>query len=106
MRTFNWAEEFKEKSTVEDIPASVRKLERNYWICTTLWAISLFLGTACVFSSLTKLELLGLLLALLSAIGMIGHEIIVKIRLSTYRIIWDSKNRIEMEIRKSEAQDL
>ena len=107
MRTFNWAEDFREKTIIEDIPTSVQKLERNYWISTTFFGITLVFGMAILFiAPITDIKLLGLFVALLSIIALVADKLYVNIRLSMYHIIWDNKNRIEMEIRKSEAQDL
>jgi len=53
-----------------------------------------------------KEHVMGLFLALFGIIQITLMKIWAHIRLTTLYLIWDSQNRIENEIRKSEAADL
>jgi hypothetical protein len=53
-----------------------------------------------------KALLLGLFLAIDGSIQISLIKIWAHIKLSMYRTIWDYKNRIEGEMRKSEAEDI
>lgn len=109
MRLFNWAESFKEQPTCEDILKRVRKTEIKYWIFLTisiiiaLWGIEIVMGAP---ENNLKKHTIGLILALVGLINIAVMKLWAHIILTTYFIIWDSKNRIEYEIRKSEAADL
>ena len=106
MRTFNWVQDFTEKSIAEDIPESVQKLERYHWIYTAFFGLTLFIGFFFLILPPIAVKFLGLFLALQSTVMLATERLYIHIRLSTYRMIWDNKNRTEMELRKSEAQDL
>ena len=109
MRFFNWAESFKETPTCDDILKKVQTIEILYWIFLllsvgiALWGILIMI---LVPANNTKALFLGLFLAIDGTIQISLIKIWVHVKLSMYRIIWDSKNRIEAEIRKSEAEDL
>ena len=53
-----------------------------------------------------KQHIWGLFLAIVGIVNIAVIKLWAHIRLMMYFLIWDSKNRIESEIRKSEAQDL
>ena len=48
----------------------------------------------------------GVFLAVYGGIILAMTEICTCVKLSTLRVIWDSQNRLEKEIRKSEAMDI
>ena len=109
MRFFNWAETFKETPKYEDILSKVTKTEIAYWIWLIISIGIALMGLAIIIAAPTsnlKLHFIGLLLAIDGCINVALIKIWVHIRLSMYRIIWDSKNRIEGEIKKLEAEDL
>jgi hypothetical protein len=109
MRLFNWAESFKEQPTCEDILKRVTKTEIMYWIFlalsvfVTLWGINTIISAP---ENGLKQHVMGLFLALVGIINVAVIKLWAHIRLTMYFIIWDRKNRIEAEIRKSEAADL
>ena len=109
MRYFNWAESFKEQPTCEDILKKVRKIETLYWIFLLLSVFIAIWGVSIMISAPTnnsKDVFFGLFLAIDGVIQIALIKIWAHIKLSMLRIIWDSQNRIEAEIRKSQAQDL
>lgn len=109
MRFFNWAESFKEQPTCEDILKRVTKAEIKYWIflvlsiAITLWGINIVTNAP---ENNPKEYTIGLILAIAGLINIALIKLWAHIILTTYFIIWDSKNRIEAEMRKSEAADL
>jgi divalent metal cation (Fe/Co/Zn/Cd) transporter len=109
MRFFNWAEGFIEHPTLDDISERVQKLERIYWIWLLISVFVAIAGVAVILGASSdnlKLHSIGVFLALDGCIGIGVMKIWAHIKISMYRIIWDNKNRIESEIRKSEAQDI
>ena len=109
MRFFNWAESFKEQPTCEDILKKIQKIEIIYWISLLLAVFISVLGLLIMLltpANNLKALFLGLFLGTNGLIQIALMKIWVHIKLSMYRIIWDSNNRIEAEIRKSEAEDL
>ena len=109
MRFFNWAESFEEHSTCEEIPKKIQKIEILYWIFLSLSVFICVLGILIMIlvpANNSKALFLGLFLAIDGLIQIALIKIWAHIKLSMYRIIWDGKNRIEAEIRKSEAEDL
>lgn len=109
MRFFNWAESFKEQPTCENILKKVQKIEMQYWIFLLLSVIIALWGVFIMIHAPAdnlKALFFGLFLAIDGCIQISLIKIWVHIKLSMLRIIWDSQNRIENEIRKSEAADL
>ncbi|MEN6385532.1 MAG: hypothetical protein ABFD79_10075 [Phycisphaerales bacterium] len=109
MRFFNWAKAFEEQPTCEDILKKVTKTEITYWIFLIISVFITLDGLSMILnandSQIRKL-FLGLFLAVVGVVNIALMKIWAHIRLTTYLIIWDRKNRIEGEIRKSEAADL
>ncbi len=109
MRFFNWAEGFKEQPTCEDILKRVRKVEIKYWIylalsiALTLWGLGIIENAP---ENNLKAHINGLILVVGGFLGIALIKLWAHIILTTYMIIWDRINRIEAEIRKSEAADL
>ena len=109
MALFNWAESFKKQPTCEDILKKIHTVEVLYWIflllsvAIAIWGIFMMI---LVPADNLKALLVGLFLAIEGSMQTILIKIWAHIRLSMYRIIWDSKNRLEAEIRKSQAEDL
>ena len=109
MRFLNWAKSFEEQPTCEDIPNKIQKIEILYWIfillsvAIALWGVLIII---LVPASDIKALFLGLFLAIDGTIQITLIKIWAHIKLSMFRIIWDSKNRIEAEIKKSEAADI
>jgi len=109
MRFFNWAEGFKEQPTCEDILKKVRKIEIVYWVFIVLLVLVAMSGVNIIIEAPEgdlKQHVMGLFLALLGVSQITLMKIWAHIKLSMYFTIWDSQNRIENEIRKSEAADL
>ncbi len=109
MRLFNWAESFKETPTCDDILKKVRKTEITYWIFLSLSVFITLWGLNIIFNAPDdnlKQHAIGLFLGIVGIVNVAVMKLWAHIRLTTYIIIWDRKNRIEAEIRKSEAEDL
>ena len=109
MGTFNWAEEFKNQPTCDDILIKVRKIERVYWMCIVISIFFILGGIALIVAAPAgdiKMHNFGVFLAIYGGIILAMTEICACVKLSTLRVIWDRQNRIENEIRKSEALDL
>ena len=109
MRFFNWAERFKQTPTCDDILKRVRKTEILYWIflvlsvCIAIWGYSILKNAP---EDNLKQHAIGLLLAIVGIVNVAVIKLWAHIILTMYFIIWDSKNRIESEINKLEAEDL
>jgi hypothetical protein len=109
MRLFNWAETFEKTPTCDNILKKVRRTEVLYWIYmilsvgVTLWGLDIIRNAP---EDSIKEHAMGLFLALAGIVYVAIVKIWAHIRLHTYFLIWESKNRIEAEIRKSEAADL
>jgi hypothetical protein len=109
MRFFNWAEGFEKTPTCEDILKRVTKTEITYWIFLALSVFIALWGINTIISApenSLKQHAMGLFLALTGIINVAVMKLWAHIRLTMYFIIWDRKNRIDAEIRKSEAADL
>ena len=106
---FNWAQKFKETPTCDDILKRVRKTEILYWIslvlsvCIAIWGWNILNDAP---ENSLKQHSIGLLLAIVGIVNVAVTKLWAHIRLTMYFIIWDRKNWIEAEIRKSEAEDL
>ena len=109
MRFFNWAEGFKEQPTCEDVLKKVRKAEITYWIFIVLFVFMTIGGLNTIAEAPEgdlKQHVMGLFLALFGIIQITLMKIWAHIRLAMLYQIWDGQNRIENEIRKSQAADL
>jgi hypothetical protein len=109
MRLFNWAEAFKEQPTCEDILKKVSRTEIYYWIFVLVSVAIAIAGANLIISAAEsdiKQHTWGLFLAIVGIVNVAVIKLWAQIRLTMYFTIWDSKNRIEEEIRKSEASDL
>ena len=109
MRFFNWSEGFKEQPTCEDVLKKVRKTEITYWIWIVICLVIMIAGFNIIEKAPEgdlKEHMIGLFFALLGVIQITLMKIWAHIRLTMLYQIWDSQNRIENEIRKSEAADL
>jgi hypothetical protein len=109
MRFFNWAESFKENPTCEDILKKIHTIEILYWVFLLLSVIIAVWGVFIMIlapAGNLKAHVLGLFLAIDGSVQVTLIKIWAHIKLSMYRIIWDSKNRTELEIKKSELQDM
>jgi hypothetical protein len=109
MALFNWAERFRQTPTCDDILKRVRKTEILYWIflvlsvCIAIWGYTILKNAP---ENNLKQHALGLLLAIVGIVNVAVIKLWAHIILTRYFIIWDSKNRIESEINKLEAEDL
>ena len=109
MRIFNWAERFKEQPTCEDVLKKVRKTETAYWIFMVIFILVGLHGLNTIAQASEdnlKQHIMGLFFALLGLSQITLMKIWAHIRLAMLYQIWDSRNRLENEIRKSEAADL
>ena len=109
MRFFNWAETFKETPTCDDILKKVRKTEILYWIYLLL-SVFIAIGGANLIQNAPQDDLKqhawGLFLAIVGIVNVAVIKLWAHIRLTMYFTIWDRKNWIDAEIRKSEAEDI
>jgi hypothetical protein len=109
MAQFNWAKEFEEQPTCEDILNKVRAIEMRYWIGTVCAIVMILAGIILIVAapeSSIKKHNWGVFLAIYGGIILASSEICACVKLSTLRVIWDSQNRLEKELRKSEAMDI
>jgi uncharacterized membrane protein len=109
MRLFNWAETFKENPTCEDVIKKVRNTEITYWIFMAIFIVVGLHGLSTINEASEgdlKEHVMGLLVVLFALIQITLMKIWAHIRLTMLYQIWDSQNRIENEIRKSQAADL
>ena len=109
MRFFNWAESFKQTRTCDDILKRVRKTEIVYWVFLVL-SVCIAIWGYCILQNAPednlKQHAIGLFLAVVGIVNVAVIKLWAHIILTMYFIIWDSKNRIEAEINKLEAEDL
>lgn len=106
---FNWSKNFKEQPTCEDILKKVKKTEILYWIWMLISVVLTLVGISMIIQSPandTKQLIMGLFTGVVGMILIVYMKLWLQIQLSMYFTIWDSNNRIEAEIRKSEAADL
>ena len=109
MRFLNWAQAFEEQPTCDDILKRVRKTETAYWIfmavsvLIAIWGIDIILTAP---KGELKQLIMGLFMGIVGVVNIAVIKLWAHIRLTMYFIIWDRQNRLEAELRKSEAQDL
>ena len=109
MAQFNWAKEFEEQPTCEDILNKVRTIEMRYWIGIVCAIFMILAGIILIIAAADdsiKQHNYGVFLAIYGGIILAMSEICACVKLSALRVIWDSQNRLENEIRKSEAMDI
>ena len=109
LKFVNWAQAFKETPTCDDILKRVRTVEIYYWIFLVLSCIVAVWGIMIMIlvpANNIKALLLGLFLAIDGSIQIALIKIWAHIKLSMFRIMWDSQNRLEAEMNKMEAKDL
>jgi len=109
MKLFNWAEAFKEHPTCDDILKRVRKTEILYWIFLLLSAFVAIAGANLIRNAPEndlKEHAWGLFLAIVGIVNIAVIKLWAHMSLTMYFTIWDRKNWIEAEIRKSEAEDI
>ena len=109
MRLFNWARSFEETRTCDDIPKRVRKVEITYWVFIIFFVAILLQGLNTLTNAPEdnlKEHVEGLFWALFGLINIAIMKLWAYIKFTMYFIIWDSKNRVEAEINKLEAEDL
>ena len=109
MAQFDWAKEFEEQPTCEDILNKVRKIEMRYWIGIICAIVMILAGIILIIAApddSIKKHNWGVFLAIYGGIILAMSEICACVKLSTLRVIWDSQNRLEKELRKSEAMDI
>ena len=109
MRLFNWAKMFEENAICDDIPKRVRQTEKIYWIYMVIFIV-IGIGGITTFKEAApddiKAHAAGVFWGLFAMINIAVMKIWAHIRLTTYYLIWDRQNRLERELRKSEAMDL
>ena len=108
-RAFNWAADFKDPKTCEEILEQVGKTETQYHLTFASLFIVSMVGVCILISARannTQVLLLGLYMMLVSFIGIVGIIVWTQLRLVMYYLIWDSQKRIEAELRRSRADDL
>ena len=109
MSSFYWTKEFEDQPTCEDILNKVRKIEITYWIGIVCAVFMILAGIIVIISApeeSIKRHNWGVFLAIYGGIILAISEICACVKISTLRIIWDRQNRLEKEMRKSEAMDL
>jgi hypothetical protein len=111
MRWFNWSEEYKRRPimTSEEMLAAVEKLEQGYWpwllFALTLHVLGFCLMLAGCFRS-TQMLIVGGILALDGAILNGTLKIVAHVRLQGLRIMLQTENRMQAEMRRADALDL
>ena len=109
MRFFNWAKNFEEQPTCEDILKKVRKTEIQYWIYVIISVLIAFGGLATIEQA-TEGDMKqigwGIFLIVLGLVNVGVIKIWAHLRLVMYYMIWDRNHWIEAEIKKSEAADI
>lgn len=108
MRYFNWAANFKETSTCDDILKRVRKAEIQYWIYLVVCILFVLHGIGMMQEAEEgdiKEIAMGLFIAVAGFIYIALIKLMAHIKLMAYFMIWDRNNTIEAEIKKSELQD-
>ena len=106
---FNMAERFKNQPTCEDILKKVKSTEIIGWSCLLISLALTFGGLLMIILppvSNIKVLLLGLFTAVFGGINIVYFKLWGQIRITALYTIWESINRVEAEIRKSEAADL
>ena len=109
MGQFNWVESFKEQPTCDDILNKIRKIEKVYWMLIPVSILFILGGIVILLVAPAgdiKQHCFGVFLAVFGGIILAMTEICTCVKLSTLRVIWDSQNRLEREIRKSESMDI
>jgi len=109
MATFNWAKNFEEQPTCEDIPNKERKIEVQYWrgvVCAIFMILAGIILIIAAPEHDIKKHNWGVFLALYGGIILAISEICACVKVWTLKVIWDRQNRLEQEMRKSEALDL
>ncbi|MHC4331418.1 MAG: hypothetical protein ACYSWW_25210 [Planctomycetota bacterium] len=109
MVPFNWAKSFEEQPTCEDILNKVRKIEMQYWIGIACATFMILAGIVLIVSAPEhdiKKHNWGVFLAVWGGIILAMSEICACVKVWTLKVIWDRQNRLEQEMRKSEALDL
>jgi hypothetical protein len=101
-------EKHKEGLTNEEILEGVRETEKNYRKFRVIYLIMTLAGLISIVigPDSTKPLLVGLLMGVGGLILMMHNVTAMQIRISNLYNNWVSNNRIEAEIRKSEAADL
>lgn len=109
MRIFNWAKIFEESPTCEDVLKRVRKTEIAYWIYMVILIIFTLGGLSLITEAGDnefKAMVWGLFIAITGVIQIALIKIWAHIRLTTYWLIWDRNNKLEAELKQSQAMDL
>jgi len=109
MASFYWTKEFEDQPTCEDILGNVRKIETKYWIGVACAFFMIIAGIILIIlapSDNIKQHNWGVFMAIYGGIILAMSEICACVKISTLRVIWDRQNRLEQEMKKSEAMDL
>ena len=109
MRYFNWAKNFEETPTCDDVLKGVRKTEKTYWIYAVICVLVVLHGISTMAEAAEddiKEIAMGLFIAIAGFIYIAIIKLWVNIKLTMYFIIWDRNNTLEAEIKKSELQDM
>ena len=109
MRIFNWAKNFEEQPTCEDILKKVRMTEIQYWIFAIISILIAFGGVA-TFERAADGDMKelawGIFFIVLGLVNLGVMKIWAHIRLVMYYMIWDRNHWVEAEIKKSEEADM
>ena len=109
MRFYNWAKNFEEMPTCDDVLKGVRKTERTYWLYAVICVLVVLYGISTMAEAAEddiKEIAMGLFIAIAGFIYIAIIKLWVNIKLTMYFIIWDRNNTLEAEIKKSELQDM
>lgn len=107
MRAFNWFKDFEESPIVEDIPRRVQTLEKAYIFWAVVNLVLLMAGVMILMlASTAKIELLGLFIAIEGLAHNIMNANCANAHLASYRILWDTQNRLRREMNKMSSTDL
>ena len=111
MGWFNWCDEYRRRPVVssEELLAAVEKVERQYWpwlvFGTAVHLLGLYVMAASAWSSTNGL-IVGAFLALDGSILVATLKIVAHIRLQGLRIMLQTENRIQQELRQMDATEL
>lgn len=106
--TGNWADAFRQEQRFEDIPARVGKMQERYRFWTMVSSVMIVLGLLAIIGPAVPIQirLLGLFVAVEGVVSSATVKLWVHIRLTMYWTLWERHQRLERELRQSEAADL
>ena len=107
----DWVEYIDKPASFENIKKSLRKIKIYFLVFFVVSLFIMFFGLVMILASNNiKIQLEGLLVAIIGFGSNCLMKIWTHIQLAKYKILWEMNKRfetnIEHELRRSEAQDL